>query len=62
MNYKRSKYFIASNKQKIKYLLITKNSQITVTIILEILDWKDGFLVCNQVIRIEVPDNKKVSI
>jgi len=30
MNYKRSKYFIASNKQKIKYLLITKNSQITV--------------------------------
>jgi len=30
MNYKRSKYFIASNKQKIKYLLITKSSQITV--------------------------------
>ena len=30
MNYKRSKYFLASNKQKIKYLLITKNSQITV--------------------------------
>ena len=30
MNYKRSKYFIAPNKQKIKYLLITKSSQITV--------------------------------
>ena len=30
MNYKRSKYFITPNKQKIKYLLITKSSQITV--------------------------------
>ena len=30
MNYKRSKYFITSNKRKIKYLFIKKNSQITV--------------------------------
>ena len=30
MNYKRSKYFTTSNKKKIKYLLIKKNSQITV--------------------------------
>ena len=30
MNYKRSKYFIVSSKRKIKYLLITKSSQITV--------------------------------
>ena len=30
MNYKRSKYFIASSKKKIKYLFIKKNSQITV--------------------------------
>ena len=30
MNYKRSKYFITSSKKKIKYLLIKKNSQITV--------------------------------
>jgi uncharacterized protein len=30
MNYKRFKYFITPNKQKIKYLLITKSSQITV--------------------------------
>ena len=30
MNYKRSKYFTTSNKRKIKYLFIKKNSQITV--------------------------------
>jgi len=30
MNYKRSKYFTTSNKKKIKYLLVKKNSQITV--------------------------------
>ena len=30
MNYKRSKYFITSNKRKIKYLFIKKNSQFTV--------------------------------
>ena len=30
MSYKRSKYFITSNKRKIKYLFIKKNSQITV--------------------------------
>ena len=30
MTYKRSKYFTTSNKKKIKYLLIEKNSQITV--------------------------------
>lgn len=30
MNYKRSKYFTTSRKRKIKYLLIKKNSQITV--------------------------------
>ena len=30
MSYKRSKYFTISNKKKIKYLLIKKNSQITV--------------------------------
>ena len=30
MNYKRSKYFTTSNKKRIKYLLIRKNSQITV--------------------------------
>ena len=30
MNYKRSKYFIASSKKKIKYLFIKKNSLITV--------------------------------
>ena len=30
MNYKRSKYFTTSNKRKIKYLFIEKNSQITV--------------------------------
>tara|TARA_Y100000590_G_scaffold451100_1_gene591872 strand:- start:2889 stop:3656 length:768 start_codon:yes stop_codon:yes gene_type:complete len=30
MNYKRSKYFTTSNKRKIKYLYIKKNSQITV--------------------------------
>jgi len=30
MNYKRSKYFITSNKIKIKYLFVKKNSQITV--------------------------------
>ena len=30
MNYKRSKYFTTPNKKKIKYLLVKKNSQITV--------------------------------
>ena len=30
MNYKRSKYFTTSNKRKIKYLFIKKNSQITI--------------------------------
>ena len=30
MNYKRSKYYIASNKNKIKYLFLNKKSQITV--------------------------------
>ena len=30
MNYKRSKYFIASSKRKIRYLFIKKNSPITV--------------------------------
>ena len=30
MSYKRSKYFTTSNKKKIKYLFIKKNSQITV--------------------------------
>ena len=30
MNYKRSKYFTTSRNRKIKYLLIKKNSQITV--------------------------------
>ena len=30
MNYKRSKYFTTSSNKKIKYLLIKKNSQITV--------------------------------
>ena len=30
MNYKRSKYFTTSNKKKIKYLFIKKNSEITV--------------------------------
>ena len=30
MNYKRSKYFITVRKKKIKYLLVKKNSQITV--------------------------------
>ena len=30
MNYKRSKYFITSNKRKIKYLFAKKNSQFTV--------------------------------
>ena len=30
MNYKRSKYFITSNKRKIKYLFIKKKSQITI--------------------------------
>ena len=30
MSYKRSKYFTALNKKKIKYSLIKKNSQITV--------------------------------
>ena len=30
MNYKRSKYFKTSNKKKIKYLFVKKNSQITV--------------------------------
>ena len=30
MNYKRSKYFTTSNKRKIKYLYIKKNSQISV--------------------------------
>ena len=30
MNYKRSKYFTTLGKKKIKYLLIKKNSQITV--------------------------------
>jgi len=30
MNYKRSKYFTTSTKRKIKYLLVKKNSQITV--------------------------------
>ena len=30
MNYKRSKYFTTSNKRKIKYLYIKKNSQITI--------------------------------
>ena len=30
MNYKRSKYFTTSNKRKIKYLFIKKNSDITV--------------------------------
>ena len=30
MSYKRSKYFITSNKRKIKYLFIKKNSQITI--------------------------------
>ena len=30
MNYKRSKYFTTSNKKKIKYLFIKKNSQIAV--------------------------------
>ena len=30
MTYKRSKYFTTSNKKRIKYLLIRKNSQITV--------------------------------
>ena len=30
MNYKRSKYFTTSNRRKIKYLFINKNSRITV--------------------------------
>ena len=30
MNYKRSKYFTTFNKRKIKYLLINKQSQVTV--------------------------------
>ena len=30
MSYKRSKYFFTSNKQKIKYLILNKKSQITV--------------------------------
>ena len=30
MNYKRSKYFTTLNKKKIKYLLVKKNSQITI--------------------------------
>jgi len=30
MNYKRSKYFLTSDKKKIKYLFIKKNSQNTV--------------------------------
>ena len=30
MNYKRSKYFLTSNKKKIKYLFLNKKSQITV--------------------------------
>ena len=30
MNYKRSKYFTTSNKKKIKYFFLNKNSQITV--------------------------------
>ena len=30
MNYKRSKYFKTPNKRKIKYLLVKKNSEITV--------------------------------
>ena len=30
MNYKRSKYFIARSKRKIKYLLIKKNTAIAV--------------------------------
>ena len=30
MNYKRSKYFISSNQNKIKYLFLNKKSQITV--------------------------------
>ena len=30
MSYKRSKYFATFNKEKIKYLLINKRSQITV--------------------------------
>ena len=30
MNYKRSKYFTTVGKKKIKYLLVKKNSQITV--------------------------------
>ena len=30
MNYKRSKYFTTLNKKKIKYLLVKKNSPITV--------------------------------
>ena len=30
MNYKRSKYFTTVTKKKIKYLLVKKNSQITV--------------------------------
>ena len=30
MSYKRSKYFLTSNKRKIKYLFLNKKSQITV--------------------------------
>ena len=30
MNYKRSKYYITSNKKKIKYLFLNRKSQITV--------------------------------
>ena len=30
MSYKRSKYFLTSNKRKIKYLFIKKKSQITI--------------------------------
>ena len=30
MNYKRSKYFTTSNKKKIKYFFLNKNSEITV--------------------------------
>ena len=30
MNYKRSKYFLTSNKRKIKYLYLNKKSEITI--------------------------------
>ena len=30
MSYKRSKYFLTSNKRKIKYLFLNKKNQITV--------------------------------